>query len=338
MSDPIENPSRAWKRALSSDPIENSSTMRAQSASRPAALGLDSAAGRAETSALDYLTLTKPRIASMVALSAFIGGLLAEGPHADLVRVALAAGWITLAAAAASVFNQVLERDTDRLMRRTENRPLPAGRMPTRNAIFFGTLLASASIVGLSLGFNLFSALLALGTLFAYVAIYTPLKRVSTLNTVIGALPGAAPPLIGYAALAGDVGRWGWALFAIVFVWQFPHFMAIAWLHRADYARAGLKMLPALPGCERVAARQALFYSLALLPVVLLPGAWSDAGVVYSLGAFVLSLGYVAASARFAFRPSEKSARGLLYASLVYLPLVLSLVLLDPVVGVAALH
>jgi protoheme IX farnesyltransferase len=298
-------------------------------------------ASTAETSvqrALDYLTLTKPRIASMVALSAFIGALLAAGPHADLGRVSLSALFVTLAAAAASALNQVLERDTDRLMRRTQDRPLPAGRIPVRNAILFGALLACASILGLSLVFNLLSALLALGTLFAYVAIYTPLKRFSTLNTVIGALPGAAPPLIGYAALAGSVGHWGWALFAIVFVWQFPHFMAIAWLHRADYARAGMKMLPAMPGCERVAARQALVYSLTLLPVVLLPGSWGDAGTVYSVGAFVLSLAYVAASARFALRPSEKSARTLLHASLVHLPLVLSLVLLDPVVGVAALH
>jgi heme o synthase len=304
------------------------------------ASGIDLAARGARTShlAFDFLTLTKPRIASMVALSAFIGGLLAAGPHADLQRVALSAACVTVAAAAASVFNQVLERDTDRLMKRTQDRPLPAGRISARDAIFFGVALGTASIVGLSLAFNLLSALLALASLFAYVAVYTPLKRVSTLNTVIGALPGAAPPLIGYVAQAGTTGPWAWALFAIVFVWQFPHFMAIAWLHRADYAKARMRMLPAMPGCERVAARQALFYSLALLPVALLPAAWGNAGIVYSLGAVFLSLGYVAASARFALRPGEESARSLLYTSLAYLPLVLSLVLLDPVVGVAALH
>jgi protoheme IX farnesyltransferase len=293
---------------------------------------------RATDLALDYLALTKPRIASMVALSAFVGGLLAAGPHANLGRVALAAACITLAAGAASVFNQVLERETDRLMERTRDRPLPAGRLSARDAILFGAALAIAAIVGLSFSFNLLAALLALASMFAYVAVYTPLKRVSTLNTVIGALPGAAPPLLGYVALAGTPGPWAWALFAIVFVWQFPHFMAIAWLYRADYARARLQMLPALPGCERVAARQALTYSLALLPVALLPGAWGEAGSLYCLGALVLSLAYVAASARFAWRPSAHSARFLLYTSLVYLPLVLSLVLLDPVVGVAALH
>jgi len=319
-------------------PIEPRDALRGEASVRAPALSGGESIDHAARRVADYAVLTKPRIASMVALSAFIGGLLAEGPHADLGRIALASVWITLAAAAASVFNQVLERDTDRCMKRTQDRPLPAGRISMRNAILFGALLASASIVGLAFGFNLLSALLALATLFAYVAVYTPLKRVSTLNTVIGALPGAAPPLIGYAALAGEIGPWAWALFAVVFVWQFPHFMAIAWLHRADYARAGMKMLPAMPGCERVAARQALVYSLALLPIVLLPGAWSLAGIVYSLGALLLSFGYVAASARFAARPSERSARALLYASLAYLPLVLTLVLLDPVVGVAAMH
>jgi protoheme IX farnesyltransferase len=245
---------------------------------------------------------------------------------------------VTGAAAAASVFNQVLERDTDRLMLRTQDRPLPAGRLAARDAILFGALLAAVSISTLAIEFNLLAALLALASLFAYVAVYTPLKRVSTLNTVIGALPGAAPPLLGYVAMAGATGRWAWALFAIVFVWQFPHFMAIAWLHRADYARARLKMLPALPGCERLAARQALSYSIAILPVALLPGAWGDAGSIYSFGAIVLSLGYIAASGRFALAPTTASARSLLFASLAYLPLLLSLVLLDPVVGVAALH
>jgi len=288
-------------------------------------------------SASDWIALLKPRIALMVALSAFVGGLLAAGPGADLVRVVEAAVWITLTAGAASVFNQVIERDTDRLMVRTANRPLPAGRIATRDAIFYGTGLAVASIAALAWRFGLLAALLALATLFAYAAVYTPLKRVSTLNTVVGAIPGAAPPLLGYVALAGGTGRWAWALFAVVFVWQFPHFMAIAWLHRADYARAGMQMLPALPGCEKVAARTGLVHALVLLPVVLLPGAWGDAGVVYTLGAFALTLLYVAAAARFAWREDAPSARLVLFASLVHLPLVLALVLLDPVVGVGIL-
>lgn len=286
----------------------------------------------------DLCALTKPRIAAMVALSAFVGGLLAAGPGASIVRVGEAALLVTLAAASASVFNQVLERDTDRLMERTKDRPLPAGRLSVRDAIFFGAGLAAVATLGLALSFNLLSALLALATLFVYVAVYTPLKRVSTLNTVIGALPGAAPPLLGYVALSGAPGDWAWALFAIVFVWQFPHFMAIAWLHRADYKKAGLAMLPAMPGCEKIAARAALVYSLVLLPVSLLPGVWGAAGVVYTAGALVLGLVYSGASLRFALREDRSSARALLFVSLAYLPLYFSLILLDPVVGVATLH
>lgn len=289
-------------------------------------------------SAADYAALTKPRIASFVAFSAFVGGLLAAGPSADLRRVVEATVWITCSAAAASVFNQVLERDVDLRMERTRMRPLPAGRLSMRDAILFGAVLATVATLGLALRFNLLSALLSLATLVVYVAVYTPLKRASSLNTIVGALPGAAPPLLGCVALAGAPGSWGLALFAIVFAWQFPHFMAIAWLHRADYARAGLKMLPAIPGCERMAARTAFVHSLVLLPIALLPGVWGDAGVVYSASALVLSLAYAASAARFALREDAPSARLVLVVSLAYLPLILTSILLDPVVGVGALH
>jgi protoheme IX farnesyltransferase len=288
----------------------------------------------------DWLTLTKPRIVGFVALAALIGGALgarASGlAGADVLpRVAEASLWIACAAAAASTLNQVLERDVDRRMRRTADRPLPAGRLATRDAILFGAALASAATLGLALRFGLLAALLSLATILAYVAVYTPLKRVSTLNTVVGALPGAAAPLIGYAALANDVGPWAWALFATLFVWQFPHFWAIAWLYREDYRAAGMRMLPAEPGCERLAARQALVYALAILPVSLVPAVRGDAGVVFAAGALVLGLCYVLAAARFALRVDRRSARGLMVVSLVYLPLFLSLVLVDPVVRVA---
>jgi protoheme IX farnesyltransferase len=286
----------------------------------------------------DFLALTKPRIGAMVGLSAFIGGLLAAGPGGSLARVAEAAAYVTLAAASASVLNQVLERDVDARMIRTQDRPLPAGRVSLRDAILYGALLAVAGVGGLALRFNLLSALLSLATLFAYVAIYTPLKRASSLNTVIGAVPGAAAPLLGAVAMTGYAGGWGLALFAVLFVWQFPHFMAIAWLHRADYARAGLRMLPALPGCERMAARAALAYALALLPVSLLPGTRGEAGIVYTSGALALGLVYLGASVRFAWRPDARSARLVLFASLVYLPLLYLVVLADPVIRVGILH
>lgn len=295
--------------------------------------------GEAPATALaDFLALTKPRIGALVALSAFVGALLATGPAGSLAQVFEASFFIALTAASASVLNQVLERDVDGRMLRTQNRPLPAGRVSMRDAILFGGLLALVGVGGLALRFNLLSALLSLATLFAYTAIYTPLKRASTLNTVIGAIPGAAPPLLGYVALAGTAGGWGVSLFAILFAWQFPHFMAIAWLHRADYARAGLRMLPAMPGCERIAARAAFAYALALLPVSLLPGARGEAGIVYTLGAVALGLLYLAASGRFAWRPDARSARFLLFVSLLYLPIFYLLVLADPVVRVGILH
>jgi protoheme IX farnesyltransferase len=286
----------------------------------------------------DYLALLKLRIASFVGLSAFVGGLLAAAPGVPLVHIAEAAVWVTLAAGAASVFNQVLERDSDRLMERTRNRPLPSGRIGLRDALLYGTALATLSIGALGFRFNVLAAALALATLFAYVAVYTPLKRLSTLNTVIGALPGAAPPLIGYAALSGDVRGWAWALFAILFVWQFPHFMAIAWLYRHDYARAGLRMLPVELGGERIAGKAALWYGLVLLPVSQVPAVWGDAGVVFCAGSMALGLVYCAAALRFAWRQDRAGARMLLFVSLAYLPLVLLLVVLDPVTGVAAAH
>jgi protoheme IX farnesyltransferase len=304
--------------------------------------GLHDAGIRSEAApagaARDFVALTKPRIASLVALSAFVGGLLASGPEASLLRVAEATLWITCAAASASVLNQVFERDLDRKMRRTENRPLPAGRIAVRDAILFGAAFAALGVTGLAVRFNLLSALLSLSTIFAYVAIYTPLKRVSTLNTVVGAIPGAAAPLLGYVAMSGVAEGWGLSLFAILFVWQFPHFMAIAWLYREDYAAAGMRMLPALPGCERVAGRAAWSYGLALIPVSILPGARGDAGVVYTAGALALGLFYLAAAGAFAWRPTERTARALLFGSLLYLPMLFLFILSDPVVGVGHLH
>lgn len=283
------------------------------------------------TALADWAELTKLRLAAMVGFTAFVGALLGArgGEFASALEAAL---WVTCSAASGGVLNQVLERDLDRRMRRTQDRPLPAGRVSMPSAILAGTLLAVLAVGGLALRFNLGSAFLALASLFVYVAIYTPLKRYSTLNTLVGALPGAAPVAIGYLALAGELGDWAVALYALVFVWQFPHFMAIAWLHREDYARAGMQMIPALPGCESAAGRHALLHALVLVPVSLLPGVWGDAGIVYAGAALFLSLSYCAASAVFALRQTRRRARLLLLTSLAYLPLLLGAVLLDPVV------
>ena len=281
-----------------------------------------------------WATLVRPRIAVLVVLSALIGALLAAGPGvASSFGVLLeAALWIGCVAAASSVFNQVLERETDRLMERTANRPLVTGRLRVRDAILFGTVLGAAGTLGLATRFNTLSALLALATLVAYALVYTPLKRVSTLNTVVGALPGAMPPLLGYVAIAGGVHGWGYYLFAVMFAWQFPHFLAIAWLYREDYRRAGMKMLPCLPGGSGMAGRQSVAYALALLPVSLLPAVRGEAGLVYAAGALSLGLVYLAASVAFALTESRGRARLLLFVSLGYLPILFAVVLIDPLV------
>jgi protoheme IX farnesyltransferase len=245
-----------------------------------------------------------------------------------------AALWIGLVAASSSVFNQVLERDTDGLMVRTAGRPLVTGAVRVRDAILFGAVLGTVGVAGLALRFGALSALLALATLAAYALVYTPLKRHSSLNTVVGAIPGAMPPLLGYAALSGEASGFGLYLFAILFVWQFPHFMAIAWLYREDYARAGLRMLPALEGSAGLAGRQAALYGLVLLPVSLLPAVRHEAGAVYTVAALLLGLVYLAASVAFALRETAPRARTLLFVSLVYLPVLFSATLADPVVRI----
>lgn len=285
-----------------------------------------------------WLTLVRPKIALMVVFSAFIGAVLGGGPAGGVGLALEAALWIGCVAASSSVFNQVLERDVDALMERTRGRPLVTGAVRLRDAVLFGAALGAAGTVGLALRFNLLAALLGLGTLAAYVLVYTPLKRVSTLNTAIGAIPGATPPLIGFAALAGTVEGWGWFLFASLFAWQFPHFLAIAWMYRDDYARAGMKMLPSLPGSEGMAGRQALLYGLFLLPVSLMPTLGDDAGLVYAAGALAAGLGYAGFAAAFALRESRPRARALLFASLVYLPVLYTAALLDPVVRLALSH
>ena len=276
----------------------------------------------------DWAELFKLRITAFVAFAAVTGALLAA-PHADLALVLEAALLIAANAAAASAFNQVLERDTDRLMVRTRNRPLVAGRISVRDAVLAAGTLATLGTAGLALRFEPLAGLLALATLVVYVLVYTPLKRLTSFNTVIGALPGAMPPLLGAVALAGEPGIWGWALFANLFVWQFPHFMAIAWIYRDDYARAGLAMLPSVPGGRALAGRQAFLHGLAILPTGLLPLLESQATWFYAFGALAAGVAYLAAAWRFLVREDERSARGLLFTSLLYLPVLYAIALAD---------
>ena len=279
-----------------------------------------------------WLDLTKSRIAAMVLLSAFTGALLACAPRLDWARACFAALFVGMVASSSAIFNHTLERDTDRLMLRTRNRPLITGQVRLRDALIGATLLGLTGTLGLALGYNLLSALLAVSTLVAYTLVYTPFKRVSSLNTIVGAIPGAMPPLIAATAVAGFPTRWGWSLFALLFCWQFPHFMAIAWLYREDYARAGMKMLPAMPGNEGLAGRQALLYGLTLLPISLLPTLHGEAGVVYALAAMIFGVFYIGAAWRFALHEDRARARALLIASIVYLPAMYGAIFLDPTV------
>jgi protoheme IX farnesyltransferase len=280
--------------------------------------------------------LVRPRVAVMVAIVTWVGAFLGSGLlGAEAFACLEAAVYVTLVTACASILNQVLERETDGLMNRTKHRPLVNGRIAVSHALLVAVVAGTLGTLGLALQFNMLAALLSLATLVSYVAIYTPMKRVSSLNTLIGAIPGAAPPLLGYVALAGETGAWAWVLFAIILAWQFPHFMAIAWMYREDYARAGMRMLPALPDAGGIAGSQAIIYSIALLPVSLMPLFRGMAGPLYTVGALVLGIAYFAASIHFARRENLERAKKLMLVSLVYLPVLFLLILLDPAVHTA---
>ena len=235
-----------------------------------------------------------------------------------------------LVAGGAGALNQAIERARDGLMRRTAGRALPSGRLSIGEAVSFGVLLAVLGTALLLLGANPLAASVALVTLLLYVFVYTPLKPLTSLNTVIGAIPGALPPMIGWGAATGRLGIEAWALFLIVFLWQFPHFLAIAWIYRDDYRRAGFRMLTARDDRGRMTGCQAVSYALALIPAGLLPAMVGLAGPLYFIGALILGLVYLGAAARFWMETSDLSARRLLRTSFVYLPAILLLLLLNP--------
>jgi len=280
--------------------------------------------------AADYLELTKPRIAVMALVTVTIGFLLAKETPWDLSRLLETLIGVALVAASSSCFNQVLERKTDRLMNRTMDRPLAAGRLSVGEAIVFGILTLAIGLVWLAVRVNLLTALLGSMTFVLYVAAYTPLKRITSFNTVIGAIPGALPPVLGWVAAGGKPDQSAFALFAILFLWQFPHFMAIAWLYREDYAAAGLKMLPSTEEKRQWGAGLvAIGYASALVPVSLIPSQIGLAGIGYALGALFLGAGYLWFSIAFYRRPSVTAARQLLLTSLIYLPVLYLILVAD---------
>ena len=279
--------------------------------------------------ASDYVALAKPRLNGLVVASALAGYVMAGGDTADAVRVICTVAGTALVAGGASAFNQLLERDSDALMRRTRMRPLPDGRLQPSEALVFGTVLSAAGLAILAAGVNALSAVVALATLASYAVVYTPLKRRTSFATVIGAFPGALPPAIGWAAGRGSLSQGAWVLFGIVFLWQLPHFLAIAWIYREDYARAGLPMLPVIEPDGRSTARQAVAYSAALLPLAMAPTLIGMAGTVYFTGAFALTGALLLLAIFFALDRTTLAARRLFYGSIIYLPLLWILMIAD---------
>jgi len=277
----------------------------------------------------DYWTLTKPEVNVLVLVSTLVGFYLAApgAVHGWLLFHTLMG--TLLVASGTGTLNQYLERRTDGFMRRTANRPLPAGRLKPGQALWFGVLLSVAGGAELWFAANPLTGALALATLATYLTCYTPLKRRTPLCTLVGAFPGAMPPLIGWAAVRNGLSAQAWVLYAILFLWQFPHLLAIAWMYREDYARAGLRMLPRLDPDGQVTVRRIMACTLALLPVSLIPALTGSAGKVYLVGAGMLGVGFLYYGARLATRRTNVLAKQLLLASIVYLPLVFGLLMLD---------
>ena len=271
----------------------------------------------------EYLVLTKPRIAVMGLVTVALGFLLAATGEWSGTTFGHSLLGIGLIAVSCSALNQWLERDSDRLMARTMNRPLPSGRMSPNEVLVFGLGLWLIGAVELIVFVNGLTALLASATLLLYVAVYTPLKRRTSFCTAIGAIPGAMPPVLGWVAAGGELDAGAFALFATLFVWQFPHFLAIAWLYREQYAAAGLRMLPQTRPAPRITGWLCVGYALALIPVSMLLKDAALAGDLFAMIAIVLGLGYVAFSVRFLLDESVRTARQLLWFSLVYLPALL---------------
>lgn len=285
-------------------------------------------AERAATESLfsDVCQLVKARLSLLVLSTTLVGFLLGNrGAAIDyLVLVATLVG-TALSACGASALNQWWERNHDGLMKRTRNRPLPSGRMHPHDALMFGIFFSLVGIACLAIFVNLLTAGLALLTVGIYVLIYTPMKRASAMNTLVGAIPGALPPLLGWTAATGQISLGGWVLFSILWFWQMPHFLAIAWMYRDDYANAGFVMLTGRDPGGASTGRQSVLYSLCLLAVSLVPGVIGMNSAVYFFGALALGGVFAALAARFAWHRTHRAARILFFASIIYLPLLLAL-------------
>jgi protoheme IX farnesyltransferase len=278
-----------------------------------------------------FADLVKARLTTLVLLTTLVGFYLGARGAMNVTLMFNALAATGLLAAGASALNQLLEREYDAKMRRTQDRPLPSGRLQPTTVAIFGGACSVTGLVYLSLAVNLLTSVIGAVTLVSYLFIYTPLKRVTWLNTVIGAVPGALPPLMGWTAASGELSGEGWALFAILFFWQLPHFFAIAWIYRDEYAKAGFKMLPGIDPDGSRTAQQSVSNTLALLAVSLCPFVFKMAGTTYLAGALVLGAGFLWCAIRFSRQLTLARARQLFFASIIYLPLLLVLMVWDKV-------
>jgi protoheme IX farnesyltransferase len=270
---------------------------------------------------LDFVALAKPRLNMLVVASTLAGYAMADGESLGVMRICGLLLGTGLVAGGASAFNQVMERDLDALMRRTRTRPLPDQRLQPIEGLLFAGAITLAGLLMIVASTNVLAAAVALATLLTYVVVYTPLKRRSSLGTVIGAIPGALPPIIGWAASSGSLPRLAWTLFGIMFLWQLPHFLAIAWMYREDYARAGFPMLAVLEPDGRSTGRQSVVYAAALVPLSLAPTLMGMAGPLYFAGALGLSLVFLGLTLQFARTRAVRDARRVFFGSITYLPL-----------------
>jgi protoheme IX farnesyltransferase len=276
-----------------------------------------------------YLELTKPRIAFMLVLTSAAGFYLGSTGGFDIGLFLNAMFGITLLAFGVATLNQYIERDIDMLMERTAKRPLPMGKLTAVEALIFGTVLCAVAEVYLLFLVNGLTALLGLTVIVGYVLLYTPLKTRTSASTAIGALPGAMPPLMGWTAASGNITLGAWALFVLLFLWQFPHFLAIASMYKEQYAKAGILMLPVVEKDGRITARQIVLFTVMLLPVSLAPFFLGFAGWIYLAGAVLLGIWFLWASIRAARAKTVEKSRKLLLVSVLYLPAIFALMVID---------
>ncbi len=278
-----------------------------------------------------FADLTKARLTTLVLLTTAVGFYLGWRGAMNFALLFNTLAGTALVAAGAAALNQLLEREYDAKMRRTQDRPLPSGRLQPTTVMLFGGVSSVAGLIYLALAVNLLTSVLGAVTLVSYLFIYTPLKRVTWLNTAIGAIPGALPPVMGWTAARGELSGEGWALFAILAFWQIPHFFAIAWLYREDYARAGFVMLPNVDAGGKRTGQQTVSHALALLTASLAPFAFKMAGPVYLVGALVLGAAFLGCAIQFSRQLTLIRARQLFLASIIYLPLLLAAMVWDKV-------